>query len=254
MKRSKDPTQPSPKRECHKCPLNGKGDDYCWKVCLGPADGSGESRQMSRQGVSKVSISNMPTEGEYLNAHAVAGYGSHEFAAPEETTLPAQEAAAVGWGAHDRRDESSGLGASVSGLNFEVERGLVKVLATVFALTDVELCILRHVYNGESMTQAGRSLHKKLSKQAVSKHLYHMRDSDPVLGKVIRSLVRLDGTGGAKSRKGGGDRSEAKTVAQLQLDFLTQLGMVDAGNGVCTNVTRTRASAQCTPTRRVLSR
>jgi len=221
---------PSPKRECHKCPLNGKGDDYCWKVCLGPADNS-------NKGVSKVTLGAMPAEDEYLENNALGERGSSKFQYPEAR--------------HDiERDEGTAK------LDYDVERGLVKVLATFMSLSDVQLCIFRHIYNGENIASVGRTLYKPISKQAVSKHLYSMCDSDPIISKVLRSLVRLDGTGSTRKTRDS-DRRLAKQAqkksVQLRFDLFDETLVAESGNA-CTNVTRPREGQECTPTRRALSR
>jgi len=221
---------PSPKRECHKCPLNGKGNDYCWKTCLGPAENS-------NKGVSKVTLGAMPAEDEYLENNALGERGSSKFQYPEAR--------------HDiERDEGT------ANLDFDVERGLVKVLATFMSLSDVQLCIFRHIYNGENIASVGRTLYKPISKQAVSKHLYSMCDSDPIISKVLKSLVRLDGTGGTR-RSRNGERRFARQVPKkaLQLDFdLFDEAVVAESGNARTNVTRPREGQKCTPTRRALSR
>ena len=225
---------PSPKRECHKCPLNGKGDDYCWKTCLGPADGSGDKKQMSNKGISKVTLGAMPAEDEYLYNNAVGDFGSSKFSYPTETS----------------RNSGSDQRLSAAKLDYDVERGLVKVLATFMSLSDVQLCIFRHVYNGENIASVGRTLYKPISKQAVSKHLYAMCDSDPIIRKVLKSLVRLDGTGGTRKTRGGVRRESriASTQSvQLRFDLFSEACVAESGNAQ-DNVTHPREVQHCTPT------
>ena len=233
-------TAPSPKRECHKCPLNGKGDDYCWKTCLGPADGSGDKKQMSNKGISKVTLGAMPAEDEYLYNNAVGDYGSSKFRYPTERVR--------------LRGDNQRLSAAK--LDYDVERGLVKVLATFMSLSDVQLCIFRHIYNGENIASVGRTLYKPISKQAVSKHLYAMCDTDPIIRKVLKSLVRLDGTGGTRKTRGGQRRESRNAAAQsVQLSFDLFAEALVAESGDAENcVTHPREVQQCTPTRRALSR
>lgn len=225
-------TAPSPKRECHKCPLNGKGDDYCWKSCLGPADNS-------NKGVSKVTLGAMPAEDEYLENNALGERGSSKFLYPEENHLTP-------------RRRKAGHDEGAAKLDYDVERGLVKVLATFMSLSDVQLCIFRHIYNGENIASVGRTLYKPISKQAVSKHLYAMCDSDPIISKVLKSLVRLDGTGGTR-RTRDGERRLARQVArksvQLSFDLFSEVHVAESGNA-CNSVTRPREAQQCTPTPR----
>ena len=229
-------TAPSPKRECHKCPLNGKGDDYCWKTCLGPADGSGDKKQMSNKGISKVTLGAMPAEDEYLYNNAVGGRGSTKFVYPDDAPHPSK------W---------DGEKDGATSIDFDVERGLVKVLATFMSLSDVQLCIFRHVYNGENIASVGRTLFKPISKQAVSKHLYAMCDSDPIISKVLKSLVRLDGTGGTRKTRGGQRRESRNAAAQsvqLSFDLFAEALVAESGNAEnC--VTHPREVQQCTPTR-----
>ena len=226
---------PSPKRECHKCPLNGKGYDYCWKTCLGPADGGGKNNQMSNKGVSKVTLGAMPAEDEFLYNNAVGDFGSSKFSYPTEMS----------------RNSGSDQRLSAAKLDYDVERGLVKVLATFMSLSDVQLCIFRHIYNGENIASVGRSLYKPISKQAVSKHLYAMCDSDPIIRKVLKSLVRLDGTGGTRKTRGGQRRESRNAAAQsvqLKFDLFAEVIVAESGNaGNC--VTHPREVQQCTPTR-----
>lgn len=225
---------PSPKRECHKCPLNGKGDDYCWKTCLGPADGSGDKKQMSNKGISKVTLGAMPAEDEYLYNNAVGDFGSSKFSYPTETS----------------RNSGSDQRLSAAKLDYDVERGLVKVLATFMSLSDVQLCIFRHIYNGENIASVGRTLYKPISKQAVSKHLYAMCDSDPIIRKVLKSLVRLDGTGGTRKTRDSDRRlarqAQNKSV-QLKFDLFAEVIVAESGK-VENPVTRTREVQHCTPT------
>ena len=185
---------PNPKRECHKCPLNGKGDDYCWRKCLGPAEESGK-------GLKRVTLGGMEAADEYLHNNAAEGTAFRR----------AEDDLRTGGGECDRES-----GVTIS-LPYEVERGLVKVLASFMSLTDVQLCIFRHVYNGESLAQAARRLIVPMSKQAVSKHVRAIRDSNPVVGKVIAQLVRLPDSPRRNQDTASGDDADGDSLVQTNL-------------------------------------
>lgn len=156
--------RPSPKRECHNCPLNGKGDDYCWKKCLGPAEKSNKGR-------SRVTLGGMDAPDEFIHGNADDDYMAARSAKP----LPA----------------ASAPSSVTAKLNYEVERNLVEVLASFMSLSDIQLCLFRHVYNGENLAVAGRNCIRPMSRQAASKHMKAIRRSNPVIAQVMSQLVRL---------------------------------------------------------------
>lgn len=104
-------------------------------------------------------------------------------------------------------------------LDYEVERALVKVLATFMSLPDIQLCLFRHIYNGENLALAGRNCIRPMSRQAASKHVKAMRRADPIIAKVMRQLVRLPDdewqSGNADSEKDSG--VHASDAMQLDL-------------------------------------
>lgn len=158
---------PSPKRECHKCPLNGKGDDYCWKKCLGPADDS-------RKGQRKVLLGAMPTQDEYIEREADELSGVPKSIAPAVYADPSPSA-------------EQGV---VKDIPYASERYLVQVLASMMSLSDIQLCIFRHIYLGEKMECVGDTLPVRITKQAVSKHIQALRAKHPVFDRMLSQMIR----------------------------------------------------------------
>ena len=176
---------PSPKRECHKCPLNGRGDDYCWRKCLGPADDS-------RKGQRKVSLGAMPTQDEYI-----------EREADELSGVPKSIAPAVY--AEERREEQG----VVKDIPYASERYLVQVLASMMSLSDIQLCIFRHIYLGEKMECVGDTLPVRITKQAVSKHIQVLRAKHPVFDRMLSQMIH-------GSRRRSADRSRTTAADQVR--------------------------------------
>lgn len=233
--------QPSPKRECHKCPLNGKGDDYCWKTCLGPAEDS-------RKGKSLVSLSAMPAQDEYINREAdeLTGYRKSEPPAVYATPPSA---------------EPQGV---VDAMSYETERSLVRVLATIMSLSDVQLCIFRHIYLGEHMEAVGESLPVPISKQAVSKHVQSLRAKHPALDHMLSQMLRSATARRPAHTRPAPQADEAHGFAPLlakgsvaQLDLFSGVaiggiyrrgGNAPAGSRQRNPVTRTREGHYTAPT------
>lgn len=178
---------PSPTRECHTCPLNGKGSDYCWKKCLGPSENS-------NKGISKVSLGGMEAPDEFIHRNAAADYRSQEARTVRRSSVTAK-------------------------LDYEVERALVKVLATFMSLPDIQLCLFRHIYNGENLALAGRNCIRPMSRQAASKHVKAMRRSDPIIAKVMRQLVRLPDDDRQGDNHSEVEDSDVQTRDAVQLDL-----------------------------------
>lgn len=191
MKVSKQLTaRPSAKRECHNCPLNGKQDDYCWKKCLGPAENSGK-------GISTVTLGGMDAPDEFIQNNADRDFKS------ADTFLGLSPS-----------PSSSRPTPVTASLDYEVERSLVQVLATVMSLSDIQLCLFRHIYNGENLALAGRNCIRPMSRQAASKHIKAIRRANPVIAKVIKQLVWLP------DDEDTGKKADNKAVGEaVQLDL-----------------------------------
>ena len=189
-------------RECHTCPLNGRGDDYCWKTCLGPADVSEKGQVVRRLGqfeapdefinANRLDDPNQekrnddPASGISLFDDLNDGDDSwRDCDSDDDDTLPA----------NFLPEKSSSRGVTGM-LTDEVERALVPIIANLFALSDTQLCIFRHVFLGEDLRKTGQSLPVPMTKQAVSKHLKRICEHNEVLARVIRGMMR-EGHGGA---------------------------------------------------------
>lgn len=82
-------------------------------------------------------------------------------------------------------------------LTDEVERALVPIIASLMSLSDIQLCIFRHIFKGQNIRTTGETLPTPISKQAVFKHLKQMVKANPVVKNVIQGMMRR-GQGGAK--------------------------------------------------------
>jgi hypothetical protein len=187
-------------RECHTCPLNGKGDDYCWKTCLGPADVSEKGQVVRRLG-------QFEAPDEFINANRLDDpnalpSASHDPASgvslwddlDDGETANAAESDPDG----DTPDDfaaSPNHGVTAE-LTDDVERALVPIIANLMSLSDTQLCIFRHVFHGEDLRKTGQSLPVPMTKQAVSKHLKRICEQNDVVARVIRGMMR-EGHGGA---------------------------------------------------------
>lgn len=201
------------KRECHRCPYNGKGDPYCWQVCLGPSD-------KSNKGHSFVRLGAIEAQGEYLYSNADElltekaktndEVDEMDFSADESDAEAdsAQETSADG--NQERPEDFSGSyeHSVTESLDEKVERALVIILANMMSLSDTQLCIFRHVFHGEDLKKVGSTLPVPITKQAVFKHLLAMTRSNPVVEKVIHQMMR-SGHGGAKRQTSQLDLFEA---------------------------------------------
>lgn len=174
--------------ECHTCPRNGKGDDYCWRVCKGASESSNKGRSMVRTG-------GMEAEGEFIRDNL------------PQTERIASDDRDVGFVFFDR--EAASRPSSVTAvLTEDTERNMTTVIASLFALPDIQLCILKHLLFGEDYATIGRTLPKPMSKEAVQKHLARMRGRCAFVANIMREM-QLKGEGGAKRR----------SVRNLEFDF-----------------------------------
>lgn len=196
-------------RECHRCPRNGKGDPYCWQRCMGPAEKSDKGRSFVRTG-------GLDAEAEFIEGNMDGEYGDGIAASritTEEDFIAAAEDGAIDpdtlteeqlLTAYGSPTDASGPGSGVTAeLSDDVERALVPILANLFGdrcMTDVRLCIFRHIFRGDDLETTGRSLPVPISKQAVFKHLRCMVDANPVIAKVILQMKK-SGHGGAHRRQ-----------------------------------------------------
>lgn len=178
----------SERRECHKCPRNGKGDDYCWKVCLGPADDS-------RKGLSTVQLGGIEDEGEFIRSNL------------DDAALSAQDGrdgAFVFFDEAEREARNGGgepaKGSLTPNLSEETERSMVVVISKLFSLSDIQLCILKHLLFGEDYATIGRTLPKPMSKEAVQKHLVAMKGKCGFVAGIMRGM-QIRGEGGAKRKQ-----------------------------------------------------
>lgn len=205
------------KRECHSCPLNGKGDDYCWKVCMGPPEAS-------RQGVSSVSLDSMPAADEYLAQTAT------DLADADSHTQFADSVARHG---AVPKPQTSTRG-TVDGMTYDTERALVVILASLMSLTDIQLCIFRHAYHGQTLETIGDFLPVPMSKQAVSKHIHTICSSHPAIAAMLER--ERDGDGErkhtAKERRTGRGRRGRRECEQPCRSSVRQLDMF-CGVTVC---------------------
>ena len=187
-------------RECHTCPLNGRGDDYCWKTCLGPADVSEKGQVVRRLG-------QFEAPDEFINANRLDDPNALPSASRDPASgvslwddLDDGETADSGESGGDG-DTPEDFAASpnygvTAELTDDVERALVPIIANLMSLSDTQLCIFRHVFHGEDLRKTGQSLPVPMTKQAVSKHLKRICEQNDVVARVIRGMMR-EGHGGA---------------------------------------------------------
>lgn len=168
-------------RECHKCPYNGKGNDYCWQKCKGPAEGS-------RKGKSLVNLGGIDGEGEYIHQNL------------DEETADAQDEKSTQFIYFDEPANTESAHSITKELKADTERSLAVVLANLFALTDTQLCILRHLLFGEDYATIGRTIPKPISKEAVHKCIMAMAKKHQFVENVMRQM-QIKGIGGAKKKQ-----------------------------------------------------
>ena len=175
-------TKPTPRtvRECHDCPRNGKGDDYCWKVCQDPSENSNQGRKLVRTG-------GMDAAGEFIHDNLSENDKKEADERDTEFTFIDEE----------MRSRSSSVTAT---LTEETERNMAVVISSLFALPDIQLCILKHLLFGEDYATIGRNLPKPMSKEAVLKHLVDMRGKCGFVANIMREM-QIKGQGGAKRRQ-----------------------------------------------------
>lgn len=189
-------------KECHKCPRNGKGDPYCWQVCIGPAEKSDKGRTFVRTG-------GLQAESEFIEQHIDEEYGcmTGSRRTTEDDFINAVESDEIDPDSLSEEELLSSPEPSTHGvtesLSDDIERALVKILANLFgndSMSDVKLCIFRHIFKGENLDTIAKTLPVPISKQAVFKHLRSMVRINPVIGKVILQMKKA-GHGGAKRRQ-----------------------------------------------------
>ena len=151
-------------RECWKCPRNGKGDPYCWQKCLGPAE-------VSNKGLELVSLDSMPAPSEYVQRYIDKAYVKSKHESCIKTTEQ---------------------------LEAGVERALVVILSNLMSLSDIDLCIFRHLFHGDGLQETADKLPQRMTKQAVHKRLNSICEKNKVVEKVVRGMMRK-GVGGAKA-------------------------------------------------------
>lgn len=150
-----------PKRECHKCPLNGKGDARCIKCPGAP--------EVSYRGRSIVHLGALESPDEFLEANALAQSGE--------------------------RDEVGGVTAELSA---ETERALVVILATFMAMEKTDLLIFRGMFHGKNLMQIGHEM--GMTKEGVRKRVVNMAKVNPEIMKAFGAMRRT-GIGGAKKMR-----------------------------------------------------
>lgn len=203
-------------RECSKCPLNGRPTNYCWQVCLGPAE-------ISEKGQSIRRLGSFESPDEFLGANILDDIASRF----DKDTDPARnidlyDDFEINGGVRSdddvyqkdpteadsittylRRDDSPSVKIgqeNTRNISDEVQVLLVPILANLMSLSDTQLCILRHIYNGDDLAKTGASLPRPMSKQAVSKHVKAICEGNAVIAKVIRAMMRT-GHGGAHATR-----------------------------------------------------
>lgn len=214
-------------RSCHSCPRNGQGDDYCWKVCQGPAEKSEKGQNIRRLGqfespaefieANRWDDPNAVTE---RNDDPAAGL-DRDFTFPDDCEPNPEGGTDDGdtdtdtgidpdsLSDEDRLDQRQPVDRRVTDqLSDDVERALVEIIANLMSLPDTQLCIFRHVFHGEDLKTTGASLPVPISKQAVFKHLLDMTRKNPVVEKVIHGMMK-QGHGGAKRTRSQLDLFEA---------------------------------------------
>lgn len=203
-------------RECAKCPLNGHPTDYCWKVCLGPAEISEKGQSVRRLGAFEspdeflsANILNDPSSRFTRNtdpARDIDLYDDFEgnggVRADADVYDATQNAAdSITDYLRDKDTKQTEVGKEQPReITDEVQVLLVPILANLMSLSDMQLCILRHIYNGDDLATTGKSLPRPMTKQAVSKHVKAICEANPVIAKVIRAMMRT-GHGGAHATR-----------------------------------------------------
>lgn len=167
-------------KDCHSCPRNGKGDPFCWQVCQGPADDSNKGR-------SNVRLGGIESEGEFVRDNLDDASRRDADSRDGDFVFFDEEA-----------DNPSA--AVTATLTEDTERNMVIVISSLFALPDIQLCILKHLLFGEDYATIGRTLPKPISKEAVQKHLVQMKGKCKFFASIMRQM-QLKGVGGAKRRQ-----------------------------------------------------
>lgn len=146
-----------------------KGDDYCWKVCPGPA-------AVSEKGQNIVRLSAFKAPDEFLNNEALDKSGDYAHPEPQAVTAT---------------------------LSDEAERALVVIIATLFGEDnwedDTNLLLFKRFFHGKNLRQAGEDLSKirPITKQAVHKRALDMLRRNTVFSRCLVHMIHT-GKGGAK--------------------------------------------------------
>lgn len=204
-------------RECHKCPRNGKGDPYCYEKCLGPAE-------ISNKGINKVSLGGMRDEESFIYSNLPESYKASiaEQDNPDLSNF-------VGRYTRNSANMASSQPITKS-LSESTENALRIVLADIFALDDIQLCILRHLFLGENYAEIGKTLPYPISKQAVCKRIHIIARKFPVFRKLLnmKSSKRIDTTPPARTTTYATTRrktlqtptqSPTRNIIPLEFDF-----------------------------------
>ena len=171
-----------PIRECHKCPRYGKGDNYCWEKCKGPADNS-------HKGINFVMTDGMTASGEYIDDN-LNDNDAVEKIDKDTSFVYFDEESGETENANDKVTKD---------LSAPTEQALSIILANLFSLSDNQLCIFKHFLFGEDYAQIGRSIPNPLTKEAVHANLVRMAKSHPFVAKVMHGM-KIKGIGKAKMR------------------------------------------------------
>lgn len=169
-------------KDCHKCPRNGTGDPFCWKTCRGPAEYSNKGQSFVTLGAFALE-----EEGDFIHA---------KIDADKRKDMDNHD---IGFVFFDEEADSAPETVTAT-LTEDTERNMTVVIASLFALPDIQLCILKHLLFGEDYATIGRTLPKPMSKEAVHKHIQRMKGSCHFFASIMKQM-QIKGTGGATRRK-----------------------------------------------------
>ena len=126
---------------------------------------------MSNKGLELVSLDSMPAPSEYVQRYIDKAYVKSKHESCIKTTEQ---------------------------LEAGVERALVVILSNLMSLSDIDLCIFRHLFHGDGLQETADKLPQRMTKQAVHKRLNSICEKNKVVEKVVRGMMRK-GVGGAKA-------------------------------------------------------
>lgn len=156
-------------RSCHKCPLNGKGDERCIE-CPGPAE-------ESYAGISYVHLGGLESPEEFVQANRL------QTLVPEPSMQGRQ-----GCVADSARSVTKELAP-------DVERALVVILASLMSMDDQNMVIFRHLYHGDDYVQTAKAV--GLSVEGVRKRVIELARRNRIVTHVV-NVMKRKGIGGAK--------------------------------------------------------